>query len=300
MSSSGSIQDKQTQQISKSVSKALSIIDQLEKEVIEEEQVVKDTSARSSETDTMSFNEMAQQQDVLITESSKESKPKKERLSFSQSAIMAPEQLLDDSKEEDDDIEQNNGFCDEETALLIDNINNPYQDCDPYFFSDQKKRQWLQDDQAFKNQFISNQRRFKDFDAAYYDEKHRIGFEQRNQNFEAVPIANSAAGHIEPNNFSIHEQYLMTENQDKNVLYNVYGQRFHPNGNPNDYQHIGDKGQNIYAAAYTQNKSNVGNYGNKYQPPISYERKYNLHGGSQDHFEEFDYHKFAQNQQNVQ
>jgi len=56
----------------------------------------------------------------------------------------------------------------------------------------------------------------------------------------------------------------MTENQDKNVLYNVYGQRFHPNGNPNDYQHIGDKGQNIYAAAYTQNKSNVGNYGNKY------------------------------------
>ena len=97
MSSSGSIQDKQTQQISKSVSKALSIIDKLEKEVIEEEQIVKETSARNSETDTMSFDEMNQQQDVLITQSS-ESKPKKERLSFSQSAIMAPEQSLDDSK----------------------------------------------------------------------------------------------------------------------------------------------------------------------------------------------------------
>lgn len=53
----------------------------------------------------------------------------------------------------------------------------------------------------------------------------------------------------------------MTEQQEKAQLYNVYGQRFHPNGNPNDYQHTG---QNIYAAAYAQNKSNVGNYGNKY------------------------------------
>jgi len=44
---------------------------------------------------------------------------------------MAPEQSFD-QKEGD----ESHGFADEETALLIDNINNPYQDYDPYFFSD--------------------------------------------------------------------------------------------------------------------------------------------------------------------
>ena len=53
----------------------------------------------------------------------------------------------------------------------------------------------------------------------------------------------------------------MPEKLEKDVLYSVYGQRFHPNGNPNDYLHAG---QNVYAAAYANNKSNVGNYGNKY------------------------------------
>lgn len=48
---------------------------------------------------------------------------------------MAPEEIADD-KENDDDIEKSCGFADEETALLIDNINNPYQDYDPFFFSD--------------------------------------------------------------------------------------------------------------------------------------------------------------------
>lgn len=51
-------------------------------------------------------------------------------------------------------------------------------------------------------------------------------------------MANSAAGYlqnIEPTKFSINEQYLNTENPPQNVMYNVYGQRFHPYGNPYDY-----------------------------------------------------------------
>ena len=41
-------------------------------------------------------------------------------------------------------------------------------------------------------------------------------------------------------------------------FYNVYGQRFHPYGNPNDYQYQ----NNIYAAV----RSNEGAKGNQYQP----------------------------------
>ena len=43
------------------MSKALSIIDQLEKEVVEEEEVKKNISARNSDSDdTMSFDQMNQ------------------------------------------------------------------------------------------------------------------------------------------------------------------------------------------------------------------------------------------------
>jgi hypothetical protein len=40
------------------VSKALSIIDQLEKEVVEEQEIIKNTEASRSESDSMSFDEM--------------------------------------------------------------------------------------------------------------------------------------------------------------------------------------------------------------------------------------------------
>ena len=65
----------------------------------------------------MSFDEMVQ---------SKDKKPKDERLSFSQSAIMAPEQSFDQNRDDENDVEKSHGFADEETALLLDTINNPY------------------------------------------------------------------------------------------------------------------------------------------------------------------------------
>lgn len=57
-------------------------------------------------------------------------------------------------------------------------------------------------------------------------------------------------------------------------MYNVHGQRYHPYGNPYDYQH--QNNNNLVAALAPNYTSTNGNQGNqqRHATPLSYEEKY--------------------------